>query len=116
MARARGLAQPPAARRGGRYRGAMGIRKYLSGTGLIGTLTSGYALLRGANAQNFTWRTALGWVSWGITFALTIGTILDIRKASHGRPVSNDSPIKGKEGKYFKERVVDDGGARRARR
>lgn len=86
----------------------MGIRKYLSGTGLIGTLTSGYALLKGANAQRFTWRTALGWLSWVITFALTIGTILDIRKASHGRPVSDDSPIKGREGKYFKERVAEE--------
>jgi len=85
----------------------MGIRKYLSGTGLIGTLTSGYALLKGANAQRFTWRTALGWVSWGITLALTIGTILDIRKASHGRPVSDDSPIKGREGKYYSPRAIE---------
>jgi hypothetical protein len=85
----------------------MALRKYLSGTGLIGTLTSGYALLRGANAQNFTWRTALGWVSWSITLALTIGTILDIRKASRGRPISDDSPIKGRESKYYSPRDAE---------
>lgn len=79
----------------------MALRKYVTGTGLIGTLTSGYALLRGANAQKFTWRTALGWLSWGVTFAVTIGTIMDIRKASRGLPVSEDSPIHGKEEKYF---------------
>ncbi|MER7797881.1 hypothetical protein [Microbacterium sp. NPDC096154] len=94
----------------------MALRKYLSGTGLIGTITSGYALLRGANAQTFTWRTALGWVSWGITFALTIGTILDIRKASRGRPVSDDSPIKGKESKYYSPQAADKDVAKRTRR
>lgn len=79
----------------------MALRKYLAGTGLIGTLTSGYSMLRGANGQRFTWRSGLAWLSWGITLALTIGTILDIRRASVGAPVPEDSPIKGKESKYF---------------
>ncbi|WP_246603421.1 hypothetical protein [Microbacterium marinilacus] len=90
----------------------MAIRKYLTGTGLIGTLTSGYALLRGADGQRFTWRTALAWVSWGITLSLTIGTIIDIRNASRGRTVSDDSPISGKEGKYFSERAAERSGRR----
>jgi len=79
----------------------MALRKYLTGTGLIGTLSTGYSMLRSANDQRFTWRSGLAWLSWGITFALTIGTILDIRKASVGREVPQDSPIKGKEKKYF---------------
>ncbi|GAA1728226.1 hypothetical protein [Microbacterium paludicola] len=93
----------------------MALRKYLSGTGLIGTLTSGYALLRGANAQKFTWRTGLGWVSWGITLALTIGTIIDIRNASRGRTVSEDSPIHGKEAKYYSPRDAEKELAKRRR-
>lgn len=76
------------------------MRRYLLGTGLIGALTSGYSLLRGSNEQPFTWRVALAWLSWGITFALSIGMILDIRKASRGERVSEDSPIAGQEAKY----------------
>jgi len=79
----------------------MALRKYLTGTGLIGTLTSGYSMLRGANGQRFTWRSGLAWLSWGITLALTIGTLMDIRRASVGKPLSDDSPIKGKETKYY---------------
>ncbi|WP_051172078.1 hypothetical protein [Microbacterium indicum] len=78
------------------------MRKYLLGTGLIGAITSGYSLLRGSNAQPFTWRVALAWLSWGITAALSIGMILDIRTATKGGRVSADSPIAGKEAKYSK--------------
>ena len=79
------------------------MRKYLLGTGLIGAITSGYSLLRGSNDQRFTWRVALAWVSWGITFALAIGEVRDIRIASQGGRVPDDSPIAGKEHKYAAE-------------
>lgn len=78
------------------------MRKYVAGTGIIGAALSGISLLRGANEQPFTWRVALQWVSWGITFALAIGTMLDIRAASRGRKVAPDSPIHGKESRYFR--------------
>ena len=78
------------------------MRKYLLGTGIIGAITSGYSLLRGSDHQPFTWRVALAWLSWAITFALSLGMILDIRKASHGGTVSEDSPISGSEYKYVR--------------
>ncbi|MGO1267528.1 hypothetical protein [Microbacterium gubbeenense] len=78
------------------------MRKYLLGTGIIGAITSGWSLLRGSESQAFTWRVALAWLSWAITFSLSIGMILDVRKASHGRAVPDDSPIAGSEYKYAK--------------
>ena len=78
------------------------MRKYLLGTGIIGALTSGCTLLRGSGSQPLTWRVALAWLSWAITFALSVGMIIDVRKASHGEPVPEDSPIAGNEHKYVK--------------
>ena len=76
------------------------MRKYLLGTGIIGAITSGYSLLKGSDQQPFTWRVALAWLSWAITVALSLGMILDIRKASRGGIVAVDSPIAGSEYKY----------------
>ena len=57
------------------------MRKYLFGTGLITAIMSGVSLLRGLRSdETFTWRTALAWLSWGITLALVIGTIVDTRR------------------------------------
>ncbi|MGB4777850.1 hypothetical protein [Microbacterium sp.] len=82
------------------------MRKYLFGTGIISAVTSGLALLRGARGDvPFTWRQALAWISWGITFALAIGAIVDTRRASHGRTVAIDSPVKSKEQKLQKDRL-----------
>lgn len=78
------------------------MRKYLLGTGIIGALTSGYSLLKGSDQRPFTWRVALAWLSWAVTFALSIGMIRDIRTASHGGTVDDDSPISGREHKYRK--------------
>ena len=76
------------------------MRKYLLGTGLLGAITSGYSLLRGSDERRFTWRVALAWLGWGITFALALGEVRDIRTASRGGLVADDSPIAGKEYKY----------------
>jgi len=78
------------------------MRKYLLGTGIIGAVTQGYSLLRGSDQQQFTWRVALAWLSWGITVMLSIGMILDIKKASNGGVVADDSPIAGTEYKYVR--------------
>lgn len=92
------------------------MRKYLLGTGIIGALTSAYSLLRGSDQQPFTWRVALAWISWAITFALSIGMIRDIRRASHGETVSDDSPIAGNEHKYAKASGNAEGTARKKSR
>lgn len=78
----------------------MGMSKYVAGTGIIGVLISGLSLVRGADEQRMTWRVALSWISWALTLALSIGMMLDIRKASRGGTVDDDSPIAGKEHKY----------------
>jgi len=78
----------------------MGMSKYVTGTGIIGVLISGISLVRGSDEQRFTWRVALSWISWALTLALAIGMILDIRKASRGDEVPEDSPVAGHEHKY----------------
>lgn len=67
--------------------------RYLFGTGLIGAITAGISLLRGSRETPVTWRAALAWVSWGITLALAIGTIVDMRRDERGITVAADSPI-----------------------
>ncbi len=86
------------------------MRKYLFGTGLLTAITGGLTLLRGMREDApFTWRSALGWISWAISVALVVGSIVDIRRASTGHTIDPDSPVHGQEKKLMKER------ARRAR-
>jgi hypothetical protein len=57
------------------------MRRYIFGTGIIGAAATGLAMLRDMReGEPFTWRTALIWLSWGITVALTIGAIVDRRR------------------------------------
>ncbi|MFV0374130.1 hypothetical protein [Microbacterium sp.] len=79
------------------------MRKYLFGTGLFSVLTAGLTLLReGKNPDaGFTWRTALAWLSWGITLALAVGAAVDTRRATQGRLAPADSPISGREHKLL---------------
>lgn len=70
---------------------------YLSGTGLLGAIMTGTTLLRGSRDTRITWRSALAWVSWGISLALAIGAVIDTRRAKQGRPVSPDSPVYAKQ-------------------
>ena len=82
------------------------MRKYLFGTGIITAITGGMTLLRSLRSDEpFTWRTALAWLSWGITLALAIGAVVDTRRASTGRLVAGDSPISGREQKLMKRRL-----------
>ncbi len=80
------------------------MRKYLFGTGLFSAITGGVTLLRAArNDEPFTWRTALAWASWAITFALAVGAVVDSYRATRGRLVDGDSPVD--RDKLFTERV-----------
>ncbi|CAN7312924.1 hypothetical protein LJR045_001644 [Microbacterium sp. LjRoot45] len=82
------------------------MRKYLFGTGLLSAVTGGLTLLRSARDDApFNWRTALAWLSWGITFALAIGSIVDTYRASRGGLIAHNSPIAGKEQKLLRRRV-----------
>ena len=76
------------------------------GSGLLSSITSGLALLRGTRDDApFTWRQALAWLSWGITLALSIGTLIDTYRASRGHLIATDSPIHGDEEKLLKKRL-----------
>lgn len=82
------------------------MRKYLFGTGIISAFTSGLTLLRATREDApFSWRTALAWLSWGITLALAIGSIVDTRRASRGKLIAPDSPIAGSEQKLLSRRL-----------
>jgi len=82
------------------------MRKYVFGTGIISAVTGGMTLLRGLReGERFTWRTALAWLSWGISLALAIGAIVDTRRASRGHIIAADSPVSGDEKKLLKDRV-----------
>jgi hypothetical protein len=82
------------------------MRKYLFGTGLLSAVTGGATLLRAARGDaQFTWRVALAWVSWGITLALAIGSVVDTYRAGRGHLVDPDSPVAGSEQKLLKKHV-----------
>lgn len=82
------------------------MRKYVFGTGIISAVTGGLTLLRGLReGERFTWRTALAWLSWGITLALAVGAIVDTRRATRGHLAAGDSPVSGDETKLLKDRV-----------
>ena len=78
---------------------------YLSGTGLIGAIMTGVTLLRGSRETKITWRSALAWVSWGISISLAIGAVVDTRRARRGKLIDQDSPVAPKAKKLYKERL-----------
>ncbi|WES65146.1 hypothetical protein P0L94_03510 [Microbacter sp. GSS18] len=79
------------------------MRNYLFSTGLFSAITSGRTLLHGLREEEFTWRSALAWISWGITVALVVGAVVDVRRARRGELVPADSPIHGHEAKIFRQ-------------
>ncbi|MFB7891423.1 hypothetical protein ACFC1I_04405 [Microbacterium sp. NPDC056044] len=82
------------------------MRKYLFGTGILTAITGGLTLMRGLRENEpFTWRMALAWLSWGISLALAIGAIVDVRRATRGELIANDSPVHGREKKLLKRRL-----------
>lgn len=82
------------------------MRRYLFSTGLVSAIVGGVTLLRGLReSEPFTWRTALAWLSWGITLALAVGAVVDTRRASRGRLVAGDSPVHGDEEKLLRRRL-----------
>lgn len=75
------------------------MRTILFTTGLFSAITTGMSLLRALRDEPFTWRTALAWLSWGISLILAIGAIVDVRRAERGELAPFDSPVHGQEDK-----------------
>ncbi|GAA5149424.1 hypothetical protein GCM10025768_12640 [Microbacterium pseudoresistens] len=69
------------------------MRNYVFASGLFSAVTGGISLLRGSRDAPITWRAVLAWISWGITLALSIGAIVDMRRDQKGVPVAPDSPV-----------------------
>ncbi|MDA4893621.1 hypothetical protein PFZ55_42855 [Streptomyces sp. MS2A] len=69
------------------------MRNSLFGSGLFAAVTSGIALLRGSRDTPVTWRALLAWLAWGISLALAIGAVVDMRRDARGIPVPDDSPV-----------------------
>lgn len=83
------------------------MRKYVFGTGLLGMISSGLTLIRSLREDRFTWRVALAWANWAITAALVVGTIVDIRRASRGHLIPDDSSVASDQLKLLQKRVRD---------
>ena len=82
------------------------MRRYLFGTGLLTAILGGITLLRGLRSEEgFTWRTALAWLSWGISLTLAIGAVVDTRRARRGQLIPTDSPVAPKAKKLYKSRL-----------
>ncbi len=82
------------------------MRRYLFSSGLFSAILGGISLLRGIREKEpFTWRTALAWISWGISVTLAVGAVVDTRRARRGREVAIDSPIAPKAKKLYKKRL-----------
>jgi len=82
------------------------MRRYLFSTGLFSAVLTGFALLRSLREHEpFTWRTALAWLSWGISVTLAVGAVVDTHRARRGQIIPGDSPIAPKAKKLYKQRL-----------
>lgn len=77
----------------------MDVMRYLFSTGLVAAISAGVSLLRGTRDEPITWRLVLSWLSWGITLALAIGAVVDMRRERTGNQVDADSPQSVKKAK-----------------
>lgn len=92
--------------------------RYLFSTGLFGAITTGVSLIRGTRESPVTWRAVLAWVSWGITFALAIGAVIDTRRYDRGIEVALDSPLaptQAKRARKDEKQAAKDAATKRVR-
>jgi hypothetical protein len=73
------------------------LRKYLFNGAIIGSLLSGVQSLRAQRNAPKDWRTYLGWIAWGLTTIVAIGTVRinsmeESKPASQRRPKASTGP------------------------
>lgn len=90
------------------------MRNYVFASGLFSAVTSGIALLRGTRDAPITWRALLAWLSWGITIALAVGAITDMRRDERGQAVDYDSPVAATQLKREKKALKAEQKARKS--
>jgi hypothetical protein len=52
------------------------MRKYIFNSSIIGAVASGFAVIQTTRKGPRDWRLLLMWVSWGLTIALAVGSVL----------------------------------------
>ncbi|UFS57693.1 hypothetical protein [Subtercola endophyticus] len=52
------------------------MRKYILNSSIIGAVASGFAVIQTTRKGPRDWRLLLMWVSWGLTIALAVGSVL----------------------------------------
>ncbi|MEA9985843.1 MULTISPECIES: hypothetical protein [Subtercola] len=58
------------------------MRKFIFNSSVIGAIASGFAVIQTSRRGPRDWRLALMWVSWALTVALAVGSVLqDDREA-----------------------------------
>lgn len=67
------------------------LRKYLFNGAVIAALLSGVQSLRQQRGAPKDWRTYLGWLAWGMTTAVAIGTVR-INSVEESKPRSLRKP------------------------
>lgn len=52
------------------------MRKFIFNTSIIGAVASGFAVIQTSRKGPRDWRLVLMWISWGLTVALAIGSVI----------------------------------------
>jgi uncharacterized membrane protein YraQ (UPF0718 family) len=66
------------------------MRKFIFSGPMLGAIFSGFSTIQASRHGPRDWRLILAWVSWGLTLAVAVGTVIkDADTASHE---SEDKP------------------------
>jgi len=57
------------------------MRKYLLSPAVLGAVVSAWGPIQASRKGPRDWRLALMWVSWGISVAIAVGTVLEETRA-----------------------------------
>ncbi len=58
------------------------MRRFILNTSVLGALFGAFGVIQSTRRGPRDWRLALAWVSWGITVAIAVGTVIDESKAA----------------------------------
>lgn len=59
------------------------MRRFIFSSGILSALATAVSLLRQSRRGPFTWQVALLWLSWAITLALAISSVLERDRQKH---------------------------------
>lgn len=56
------------------------MRRFMFNTSVIGALFGVFGLIQSSRKGPHDWRLVLAWISWGLTAAIAIGTVIEDSK------------------------------------